>query len=142
MWKWIWPKVGSNPVSQNTDSEMFDRSDYPYTETFVREAIQNTLDAILDKSRPAVISFRFHKGPVSAVKSLIGAAIDLRAQARLPVPDEWKAGRPTGSRSRISTPKASTVICRIVLAISGTTGSTSGSRTRTDMAGVDAASGA
>lgn len=93
MWKWIWPKVGSVPVSQNTDSEMFDRSDYPYTETFVREAIQNTLDAILDELRPAVISFRFHKGPVSAVKSLIGAAIDLRAQAHLPVPDEWKAGQ-------------------------------------------------
>jgi hypothetical protein len=93
MWKWIWPKVGSNPISQNTDSEMFDRSDYPYTETFVREAIQNTLDAILDESRPAVISFRFHKGPASAVKSLIGAAIDLRTQAGVSVPSEWIAGQ-------------------------------------------------
>jgi hypothetical protein len=93
MWKWIWPKVGSNPISQNTDSEMFDRSDYPYTETFVREAIQNTLDATLDETRPAVISFRFHTGPVSNVKSLVGGAIALREQAKLPVPAEWKSGQ-------------------------------------------------
>lgn len=93
MWKWIWPKVGSNPISQNTDSEMFDRTDYPYTETFVREAIQNTLDATRDESNPAVISFRFHNGPVSAIRPLLGGAIDLRAEAGLSVPGEWQTGQ-------------------------------------------------
>ena len=93
MWKWIWPTVGSNPISQNTDSEMFDRSDYPYTETFVREAIQNTLDAILDKSHPAVISFRFHAASVHGVKPLIGAAIELRSKAGVVVPAEWTSGQ-------------------------------------------------
>lgn len=93
MWTWIWPKVGSNPISQNTDSEMFDRSDYPYTETFVREAIQNTLDAVLDETRPAVISFRFHRGRVSDVRSLIGNAIELRKQAGVAVPGEWATGQ-------------------------------------------------
>lgn len=93
MWKWIWPKVGSNPISQNTDSEMFDRTDYPYTETFVREAIQNTLDATRDESKPAVISFRFHNGPVSAIRPLLGGAMDLRAEAGLSVPSEWQTGQ-------------------------------------------------
>jgi len=92
VWKWIWPRVGSTPISQNTDSEMFDRTDYPYTETFVREAIQNTLDARLDPARPAVISFKFHRGSAAAVRDFVGEAIDLRRQAALRVPSEWDRG--------------------------------------------------
>jgi hypothetical protein len=89
MWKWIWPRVGPSPISQNTDSEMFDRSDYPYTETFVREAIQNTLDARLDPQSPAIIYFRFHRNNFQGVKPFLDGAIAFRRQAGVPVPPEW-----------------------------------------------------
>lgn len=92
MWKWIWPRVGPSPVSQNTDSEMFDRQDYPYTETFVREAIQNTLDARLDQSLPAIISFQFHQKPLGEQRRFLQGAIDLRQSAGLDVPSEWRGG--------------------------------------------------
>ncbi len=29
-WSWIWPNVGATPINQGLDSEMFDRSDFPY----------------------------------------------------------------------------------------------------------------
>ncbi len=29
-WSWIWPNVGATPIHQGLDSEMFDRTDYPY----------------------------------------------------------------------------------------------------------------
>lgn len=65
MWKWIWPSVGAVPINQGLDTEMFDRLDYPYSETFVREAIQNTLDARLDpsvsRSGCSVSQYSFHK---------------------------------------------------------------------------------
>ncbi|MDP1932309.1 MAG: hypothetical protein Q8L60_12715, partial [Gammaproteobacteria bacterium] len=89
MWGWIWPRVGATPVSQNTDSEMFDRMDYPYMETFVREAIQNTLDARLDLERPAVIHFKFHSGSMAALRPFLEGAVSLREAAGLPVPQEW-----------------------------------------------------
>lgn len=95
MKSWIWPKVGANPISQNTDSEMFDRADYPFTETFVREAIQNTLDAVLDESQPAVISFRFHQQGTASVMPFLKGAIDLRGHAGLTVPPEWTDGSAT-----------------------------------------------
>jgi len=92
MWKWIWPRVGAAPITQGTDSEMFDRTDYPYSETFVREAIQNTLDARLDPDSPAIISFRFHNGDIRALHPFISGAVDLRRKASLPVPVEWDQG--------------------------------------------------
>lgn len=92
MWKWIWPRVGPSPVSQNTDSEMFDRQDYPYTETFVREAIQNTLDARLDDNRPAIISFRFHEQQLREQRAFLQGAIALRDSAGLHTPTEWVNG--------------------------------------------------
>ena len=53
-WSWIWPNVGATPINQGLDSEMFDRSDFPYYETFVREAIQNSLDARLDPTKSVI----------------------------------------------------------------------------------------
>jgi hypothetical protein len=61
-WSWIWPSVGPTPTNDDLNSEMFDRADYPYTDTFVREAIQNSLDARLDENEPVVIRFNFHEG--------------------------------------------------------------------------------
>ena len=88
---WIWPHVGATPISQGLDSEMFDRTDYPYTETFVREAIQNSLDARLDHSRPAIIHFRFHQEQLGARRDLLESVMAFRREAGLEVPDEWQA---------------------------------------------------
>jgi len=90
---WIWPHVGATPISQGLDSEMFDRTDYPYTETFVREAIQNTLDARLDHTKPAIISFRFHEDQLGARRDLLESVMAFRRKADLDVPDEWQAGK-------------------------------------------------
>lgn len=95
MWKWIWPRVGTTPSSQNTDSEMFDRADYPYTETFVREAIQNTLDARLDTRAPAMIRFGFHKGNRKGVDAYLTQAIANRRVAEFAEIPEWENGAAT-----------------------------------------------
>jgi len=93
MWKWIWPCVHSNPTTEGLDTEMFDRTDYPYTDTFVREAIQNSLDARLDKQKPVTISFRFHQEPLGERKPFLEGAIAQRKKARLRVPAEWDEGK-------------------------------------------------
>ena len=90
--KWIWPDVGPAPVNQGLDSEMFDRTDYPYTETFVREAIQNSLDARLNKSKPVVIRFTFHLEKVGNQRGFLEQVMRYRSQADLEVPDEWHNG--------------------------------------------------
>ena len=94
-WRWIWPRTGPTPVNQNTDSEMFDREDFPYSETLVREAIQNTLDARLYKDRPAEIRFRFHESETEAPASVLREAMNYRTKADLWTPEIWKNG---GSR--------------------------------------------
>ena len=90
-WNWIWPHQGATPISEGLDSEMFDRDDYPYSETFVREAIQNTLDARLDPSKPVMISFRFHRAALGEKDNFLRGAIEHRKSANLPVPPEWRA---------------------------------------------------
>jgi hypothetical protein len=92
-WDWVWPKVGSAPITQGLDTEMFDRVDYPYSETFVREAVQNSLDARLDPGQPVIISFRFHRSGVSGVRPFLSEAIKLREAAGLSIPEEWLHGK-------------------------------------------------
>ena len=70
-WSWIWPSVGPTPINQGLDSEMFDRVDYPYSETFVREAIQNSLDARLNPAEPVTIRFMFHEDKLGKRKRFI-----------------------------------------------------------------------
>lgn len=91
--KWIWPSVGGTPVNQGLDSEMFDRDDYPYSETFVREAIQNSLDARLDDAKPVTIRFSFHEDKLRQREPFLKEAIDFRRKAGLSVPSDWEAGR-------------------------------------------------
>ncbi len=88
-WKWLWPPVGPYPVHQGLDSEMFDRTDFKYTETFVREAIQNSLDARLESSEPVIISFHFHSDNIGSRRPLLQQVIEHRKAAKLDVPDEW-----------------------------------------------------
>jgi hypothetical protein len=89
-WSWIWPSVGPTPINQGLDSEMFDRVDYPYSETFVREAIQNSLDARLDRHQPVTIRFMFHEERMGQRKRFLEGAVEHRYKAGLTVPDEWE----------------------------------------------------
>src|SRR5262245_35264097 len=91
-WKWIWPLVNATPINQGLDTEMFDRVDYPYSETFVREAIQNTLDARLDPEKPVVISFRFHRAPIGPRRAFLEGAVEFRRKAGFAIPPEWQEG--------------------------------------------------
>jgi hypothetical protein len=95
MWKWIWPSVGAVPVSQDLNTEMFDRQDYPYSETFVREAIQNSLDARLDSSKPVVVGFKFHAANLGARRPYLEQLRASRTKAHLSWPDEWDRNRIT-----------------------------------------------
>jgi hypothetical protein len=88
-WSWIWPTVGGTPINQGLDSEMFDRVDYPYSETFVREAIQNSLDARLDPLHPVMIRFAFHEGKLGRRAKFLRQAMEYREKAGLPVPSDW-----------------------------------------------------
>ena len=82
-WQWIWPEVCATPINQGLDSEMFDRADYPYSETFVREAIQNSLDARLDFNQPVLIRFRFHNDRLGKRSNYLKGAIGHRSSAGL-----------------------------------------------------------
>lgn len=94
MWNWIWPRVGATPSSDSSDSEMFDRTDYPYTETFVREAIQNTLDARLDQTAdPAVIRFSFYQDDLGSRRLFLEGAMNYRHDADFPPVPEWGEGK-------------------------------------------------
>ena len=88
-WEWIWPTVGPAPITEGLDSEIFDRREFPYTETFVREAIQNSLDARLDSSRPVRITFRFHKTTCASQRPFLEKAVTYRKRCEKPVPPEW-----------------------------------------------------
>src|SRR5690606_15081025 len=91
-WSWIWPSVGATPIHQGLDSEMFDRTDYPYSETFVREAIQNSLDARLDPAKPVVVNFTFHSNGIGPRRQFLEQVMNHREKAGLEIPREWKDG--------------------------------------------------
>lgn len=92
-WSWIWPSVGPTPINQGLDSEMFDRVDYPYSETFVREAIQNSLDARLNRDEPVTIRFMFHEDRLGQRRRFLEGAIEHREVAGLAVPADWQDGK-------------------------------------------------
>lgn len=91
-WSWIWPSVGATPIHQGLDSEMFDRTDYQYSETFVREAIQNSLDARLDPGKPVYVNFSFHSEGIGPRRAYLEQIISHRMKAGLEIPQEWTNG--------------------------------------------------
>lgn len=91
-WSWIWPSVGATPIHQGLDSEMFDRTDYPYSETFVREAIQNSLDARLDADKPVRVNFTFHSDGIGPRRPYLEQIMAHRKKANLEIPKEWSDG--------------------------------------------------
>ena len=91
--EWQWPSTGPTPVNYGLDTEIFDSEKFPHVQTFVREAIQNSLDARLDKAQPAHVRFGFHDGPVGSRVNLLGGLIHHKKKCHLDWPDEWHAGR-------------------------------------------------
>ena len=92
-WSWIWPNVGATPINQGLDSEMFDGSDFPYHVTFVREAIQNSLDARLDTTKPVVVNFTFRSDGIGPRQAFLEQAMEHRKSASLEIPTEWNEDR-------------------------------------------------
>ena len=75
------------------NSEMFDRDDYPYSDTFVREALQNSLDARLDGNQPVKVNFTFHEEELGPRRNFISGAISYRRDAGKDIPEDWNEGR-------------------------------------------------
>lgn len=93
MHDWQWPSTGPTPVNYGLDTEIFDSEKFPHVQTFVREAIQNSLDARLDKSLPVRVRFGFHHGAVGSRVNFLGDLIKRKEQCGLVWPPEWKTGR-------------------------------------------------
>lgn len=89
---WIWPSVGPTPINQGLDSEMFDRTDFPYHRTFVREAIQNSLDARLELDKPVTVNFTFHSEGFGPRRAYLEEVITHRKKVGLGIPREWENG--------------------------------------------------
>lgn len=92
-WSWIWPNVGATPVNQGMDSEMFDTQDIPFSETVVREALQNSLDAASDADKPVTVRFSFHEDALGERRAYVEDIIRNRKKADLHIPEAWNKGR-------------------------------------------------
>lgn len=89
---WQWPSVGAAPVNYGLDSEIFDTERFPHIQTFVREAIQNSLDARQDKCKPVRVRFRFHKSGDGAWPKFLADLEAKKAACGLRWPEEWDEG--------------------------------------------------
>ena len=58
-------------------------------ETFVREAIQNSLDARLDPNKPVYVNFTFHSDSIGPRRPYLEQVIAHRKKAGLEMPHEW-----------------------------------------------------
>ena len=93
-WHWCWPSPGPTPVNQSLDAEIFDGDKVPLSETIVREAIQNSLDARLETDGTAVhVRISFHEEVDGPQIKFLKEAMDYRQQAGLFVPPEWDVGK-------------------------------------------------
>ena len=90
---WQWPPTGPTPVNYGLDTEIFDSERVPHAQTFVREAIQNSLDARHDENSPVVVRFAFHEAGLDSRKQFIGDLPGKKQSAGMAWPPEWDAGR-------------------------------------------------
>lgn len=86
---WQWPGVGPSPVSYGMDTEIFDSEKFPHVQTFVREAIQNSLDARREKAAPVRVKFQFGNGSSAFARSIIGDLQAKKAACGLSWPEGW-----------------------------------------------------
>lgn len=86
---WQWPASGPTAVNYGLDTEIFDSEKFPHAQTFVREAIQNSLDARLDKYKPVSVRFsRFSDTTKSRAQYLENLRI-YKKSCGLSWPEQW-----------------------------------------------------
>ena len=90
---WQWPDVGPTPVSYGLDAEIFDSEKFPNAQTFVREAIQNSLDARLDSGQPVRVKFSFHSDQSSGQIPFLADLQSKKTHSGLTWPEEWSEGK-------------------------------------------------
>ena len=86
---WSWPSLGACPSHEGLDSEIFDTEKFPHSHTFVREAIQNILDARDDRKKPAQAIFQFKKSTKPDRSGFLEDLIPKRKCCRLEWPFVW-----------------------------------------------------
>lgn len=86
---WQWPDTGPTPVNYGLDTEIFDSEKFPHVQTFVREAIQNSLDARSDRSKPVRVRFAFHSGRIGPRGKFLSDLTEKKTASRLAWPEEW-----------------------------------------------------
>ncbi len=89
---WQWPDVGPTPVSYGLDAEIFDSEKFPNAQTFVREAIQNSLDARLDSAVPVRVRFSFNREKGGEQSAFLADLEAKKATSGLAWPEEWSQG--------------------------------------------------
>lgn len=90
---WQWPNVGPTPVSYGLDAEIFDTEQFPNAQTFVREAIQNSLDARVESSQPVCVRFAFHEAELGQHARFLGDLRNKKERGGLTWPAKWDQGR-------------------------------------------------
>lgn len=94
--EWQWPNTGPTPVNHGLDNEIFDSEQTRLSETFVREAIQNSLDAKLSGEEPVLVSFSFSDAMLQGHRSLLEDLRKKRADCGLEEwPEQWDAKKIT-----------------------------------------------
>ncbi len=90
---WHWPDAGATPVNYGLDTEIFDSEKFSYVQTFVREAIQNSLDARQDINKPVYMRFAFGEKALGSRKRFFSDLEEKKRACSLPWPDAWGEGR-------------------------------------------------
>lgn len=85
-WRWIWPCTGAAPASDEPDAEIFDTDKVPLAHTFVREAVQNSLDAAPNGAK-VTIRFTFGEDNGGAAAAILAELKEFRSAAN----QDWPA---------------------------------------------------
>jgi hypothetical protein len=94
--EWQWPDVGPTPVSYGLDEEIFDSEKFPNAHTFVREAVQNSLDAKPNgSSTPVRVRFAFHSGKIDGRSTFLADLRKKKDASGFQWPHEWDDGEIT-----------------------------------------------
>lgn len=89
---WQWPCTGPTPVNYGLDTEIFDSEKFPHVQTFVREAIQNSLDARKDRNHPVTVRFAFHSDRLGSRQRFLIDLLQKKKTCGLTWPAEWDRG--------------------------------------------------
>ncbi|MCF3595428.1 hypothetical protein LZG00_15645 [Rhodobacteraceae bacterium LMO-12] len=86
---WQWPSVGAAASHEGLDSEIFDTEKFPHAHTFVRETIQNILDAKKPGKQTVTARFEFFEDTLGSRGGHLADLIAKRKHCNLPWPSEW-----------------------------------------------------